>query len=140
MLTKEGSTTALKSSSAPADINSGIILRSPGGAKPAAGEKPVPGTSRSRPESQQLQQRRLRPAASSTSEGSATKIIPNQWNTIGDRQRRSLHGRLQRGKVVDAHDARRASGAIGLQLAHPEDVRRTSVPNLKIRRLKAHTN
>jgi hypothetical protein len=46
-------------------------------------------------------------------------------------------------KVADGRDSRRASGVLGLQLAHPEDVRHASLEfrNLKVRRLpKAATN
>ena len=40
-------------------------------------------------------------------------------------------------KVVDAQDSRRGSGTIGLQLAHPEDVRHANIEfrNLKVRKL-----
>jgi len=130
-----------------ADINSGIILRSPKrGEKPAAGQKPVPGY--------ELQIRDRNPGNYSSGDfltGSVVnvgkaphdaKIIPNQWNTIeatvnGDHFTVVFNGR----KVVDARDARRASGALGLQLAHPEDVRHANIEfrNLKIRRLKGGT-
>ena len=66
------------------------------------------------------------------------KIIPDQWNTIeatvdGDHFVVLFNGK----KVADGHDARRASGHIGLQLAHPEDVRHAHLEfrNLKVRRL-----
>ena len=68
-----------------------------------------------------------------------TKIIPGQWNTF----EATLNGDhivvLYNGaKVVDVHDARRATGAIGLQSAHPEDPAGAFVEfrNLKIKRLK----
>ena len=68
-----------------------------------------------------------------------TKIVPGQWNTF----EATLDGNhivvLYNGaKVVDTRDSRRASGAIGLQSAHPEDPVGAFVEfrNLKIRRLK----
>jgi len=68
-----------------------------------------------------------------------TKIIPNQWNTFeatvnGDHIVVMYNGK----KVVDVHDKRRASGAIGLQSAHPEDPAGAFVEfrNLRIKRLK----
>ena len=66
------------------------------------------------------------------------KIIPNEWNTIeatvnGDHFVVVFNGK----QVADGHDARRKSGHIGLQLAHPEDVRHANLEfrNLKVRRL-----
>lgn len=126
------------------DINSGIMLRNPPrGTKPANGEKPVPGY--------ELQIRDRNPGNYSSGDfltGSVVnvgkaphdvKIVPNQWNTIeatvnGDHFVVIFNGR----QVVDGHDSRRASGALGLQLAHPEDVRHASLEfrNLKVRRLK----
>jgi Domain of Unknown Function (DUF1080) len=68
-----------------------------------------------------------------------TKIVPNQWNTFeatleGDRIVVSYNGK----KIIDARDTRRASGAIGLQSAHPEDPAGAFVEfrNLRIKRLK----
>jgi hypothetical protein len=126
------------------DINSGIMLRNPKrGEKPAAGQKPVPGY--------ELQIRDRNPGNYSSGDfltGSVVnvgkaphdvKIKPNAWNTIeatvnGDHFTVVFNGQ----KVVDARDARRASGTIGLQPAHPEDVRHASLEfrNLKVRRLK----
>ena len=67
------------------------------------------------------------------------KIMPNQWNTIeatvnGDHFVVVFNGKT----VADGRDAKRTSGHIGLQLAHPEDVRHASLEfrNLKIKRLK----
>jgi hypothetical protein len=132
-----------------ADINSGIILRSPRrGETPASGQKPVPGY--------ELQIRDRNPGNYSSGDfltGSVVnvskaphdvKIIPGQWNTIeavvnGDHFEVTFNGR----KVADGRDSRRASGVLGLQLAHPEDVRHASLEfrNLKVRRLpKAATN
>lgn len=131
------------------DINSGIILRSPP-PRPAAapGEKPapVPGGP-----GYELQIRDRNPGNYSAGDfltGSVVgvgkaphdaKIIPGQWNTIhatvnGDHFVVVLNGR----QVVDAHDSRRATGAIGLQLAHPEDVTHADIEfrNLKIKPLK----
>ena len=126
------------------DINSGIILRSPApGPAPAGGEKPVPGY--------ELQIRDRNPGNYSSGDfltGSVVnvskaphdvKIIPNQWNTLeatvnGDHFVVVFNGK----KVADGHDKRRASGHIGLQLAHPEDVRHASLEfrNIKIKPLK----
>ena len=68
-----------------------------------------------------------------------TKIVPGQWNTF----EATLNGDhivvLYNGaKVVDVHDARRSTGAIGLQSAHPEDPAGAFVEfrNLKVKRLK----
>jgi len=68
-----------------------------------------------------------------------TRIVPGQWNTF----EATLNGDhivvLYNGaKVVDVHDGRRATGAIGLQSAHPEDPAGAFIEfrNLKIRRLK----
>jgi prolyl-tRNA editing enzyme YbaK/EbsC (Cys-tRNA(Pro) deacylase) len=65
-------------------------------------------------------------------------IIPGQWNTLeatanGDHFVIIYNGR----QVVDTHDSKRAAGAIGLQLAHPEDAREATIEfrNLKVRRL-----
>ena len=119
------------------DINSGIILRSP-----APGQKETPGY--------ELQIRDRNPGNYSSGDfltGSVVnvskaphdvKIIPNQWNTIettvnGDHFVVMFNGK----KVADGHDSKRASGHIGLQLAHPEDVRHANLEfrNLKVRRL-----
>lgn len=68
-----------------------------------------------------------------------TRIVPGQWN----RFEATLNGDhivvLYNGvKVVDVHDARRATGAIGLQSAHPEDPAGAFIEfrNLKVKRLK----
>jgi len=68
-----------------------------------------------------------------------TKIVPNQWNTFeatltGDHIVVLYNG----AKVVDVHDARRSTGAIGLQSAHPEDPAGAFVEfrSLRIKRLK----
>jgi hypothetical protein len=68
-----------------------------------------------------------------------TKIIPDQWNTFeatlnGDHIVVLYNGK----KVVDVHDSRRTTGAIGLQSAHPEDPAGAFVEfrNLRIKRLK----
>ena len=68
-----------------------------------------------------------------------TKIVPNQWNTVeatltGDHIVVLYNG----AKVVDVHDARRATGAIGLQSAHPEDPAGAFIEfrNIRIKRLK----
>lgn len=68
----------------------------------------------------------------------ATKIIPNRWNTFeatltGDHIVVLYNG----AKVVDVRDARRTTGAIGLQSAHPEDPAGAFIEfrNLRIKRL-----
>lgn len=68
-----------------------------------------------------------------------TKIVPGQWNTF----EATLNGDhivvLYNGaKVIDVRDARRSTGAIGLQSAHPEDPAGAFIEfrNLKIKRLK----
>ena len=131
------------------DINSGIILRSPAPRPaPAAGEKPTPNPGGP---GYELQIRDRNPGNYSSGDfltGSVVnvskaphdvKIIPNEWNSIeatvnGDHFVVMFNGK----KVADGRDSRRASGHIGLQLAHPEDVRHASLEfrNLKIRRLK----
>ena len=68
-----------------------------------------------------------------------TSIVPGQWNTFdvtisGDHIVVLYNGK----KVIDVHDSRRSSGAIGLQSAHPEDPAGAFVEfrNLRIKRLK----
>jgi hypothetical protein len=68
-----------------------------------------------------------------------TKIVPNQWNTFeatltGDHIVVLYNG----AKVVDVHDSRRSTGAIGLQSAHPEDPAGAFIEfrTLRIKRLK----
>jgi hypothetical protein len=132
------------------DINSGIILRSPPPQPaPPAGEKPTPAPGGG--PGYELQIRDRNPGNYSSGDfltGSVVnvskaphdvKILPNQWNTIeatvnGDHFVVVFNGK----KVADGRDARRASGHIGLQLAHPEDVRHASLEfrNLKVKRLK----
>ena len=67
-----------------------------------------------------------------------TSIIPGQWNTFeatlnGDHIVVLYNGK----KVVDVRDARRTTGAIGLQSAHPEDPAGAFIEfrNLRIKRL-----
>jgi 3-keto-disaccharide hydrolase len=130
------------------DINSGIILRQPPPQPaPAPGEKPArpaggPGY--------ELQIRDRNPGNYSSGDfltGSVVnvgkaphdaKIIANQWNTFDVTVDKDHFVVLFNGrKVVDANDSRRGSGTIGLQLAHPEDVRQANIEfrNLKVRRL-----
>jgi hypothetical protein len=68
-----------------------------------------------------------------------TKIVPDQWNTFeatltGDHIVVLYNG----AKVVDVHDSRRSTGAIGLQSAHPEDPAGAFIEfrSLRIKRLK----
>jgi hypothetical protein len=131
------------------DINSGIILRSPPPRAAApAGEKPAPAPGGG--PGYELQIRDRNPGNYSSGDfltGSVVnvskaphdvKIIPNQWNTIeatvnGDHFVVMFNGK----KVADGRDARRASGHIGLQLAHPEDVRHAMLEfrSIKVKRL-----
>jgi len=67
------------------------------------------------------------------------KIVSGEWTPLditadGDHFVILYNGR----KVVDAHDTKLESGAIGLQWAHPEDAPGTKVEfrNIKVRRLK----
>ncbi len=130
------------------DINSGIILRSPPPRTPAApGEKPTPAPGGP---GYELQIRDRNPGNYSSGDfltGSVVnvgkaphdvKIIPDQWNTIEATVDRDHFVVVFNGKkVVDARDSKRASGHIGLQLAHPEDVRHAHLEfrNIKVRRL-----
>jgi len=66
------------------------------------------------------------------------KIKPGEWNTVqctmdGDHMSVIYNGRT----VVDAHDSKLTNGAIGLQLAHPEDARGADIEfrSLKLKRL-----
>jgi len=68
-----------------------------------------------------------------------TRILPDKWNTFeatlnGDHILVLYNG----AKVVDVRDARRTTGAIGLQSAHPEDPAGAFIEfrNLRIKRLK----
>jgi Domain of Unknown Function (DUF1080) len=131
------------------DINSGIILRSPPPRAPAArGEKPAPAPGGG--PGYELQIRDRNPGNYSSGDfltGSVVnvskaphdvKIVPNQWNTIEATVNKDHFVVMFNGKkVADGHDARRASGHLGLQLAHPEDVRHAHLEfrNLKVRRL-----
>ena len=68
-----------------------------------------------------------------------TKILPDRWNSFEATLRGDHIVVLYNGtKVIDAKDARRASGAIGLQSAHPEDPAGAFIEfrNLRIKRLK----
>ena len=69
-----------------------------------------------------------------------TKIIPAQWNRFDVTAKGDHFVVVYNGKtVLDAHDTKRASGAIGLQWAHPERTpgRKIEFRNLKVRRLKS---
>ena len=66
------------------------------------------------------------------------KIVPGQWNTFevtmnGEHMVVIYNGK----KVVDAHDSRLKTGAVGLQSAHAEDPPGATIQfrNLKIKRL-----
>jgi hypothetical protein len=68
-----------------------------------------------------------------------TRILPDKWNTFeatlnGDHILVLYNG----AKVVDVRDARRTTGAIGLQSAHPEDPAGAFIEfrTLRIKRLK----
>ncbi|HTG89112.1 MAG TPA: DUF1080 domain-containing protein [Vicinamibacterales bacterium] len=130
------------------DINSGIMLRNPPPRPaPAPGEKPAPPAGGP---GYELQIRDRNPGNYSSGDfltGSVVnvgkaphdaKIIPNEWNTMDVTVDKDHFVVLFNGrKVVDANDSKRASGHIGLQLAHPEDVRHANIEfrNLKVRRL-----
>jgi 3-keto-disaccharide hydrolase len=130
------------------DINSGIILRSPRPQPaPPAGQKPTPAPGGP---GYELQIRDKNPGNYSGGDfltGSIVnvakapadvKILQGQWNTIeatvdGDHFVVMYNGK----QVADGHDAKRASGAIGLQLAHPEDATEANIEfrNLKLKKL-----
>ena len=130
------------------DINSGIMLRNPPPQPP-----PAPGEKRTPPAGgpgYELQIRDRNPGNYSSGDfltGSVVgvskaphdvKIIPNEWNTIEATVDRDHFVVVFNGKkVADGHDSKRASGHIGLQLAHPEDVRHAGIEfrNIKVRRL-----
>ena len=66
------------------------------------------------------------------------KIKPGEWNTVectvdGDHMVVIYNGRT----VADGHDSKLTNGAVGLQLAHPEDARGADIEfrNLKVKRL-----
>jgi hypothetical protein len=66
------------------------------------------------------------------------RIKPGEWNTVECTMDRDHIVVLYNGrKVVDAHDSKLTTGAIGLQLAHPEDARGADIEfrNLKVKRL-----
>jgi hypothetical protein len=129
------------------DINSGIMLRNPHPQFAADGSR-VRGGGRG----YELQIRDKDPGnytggsfltASVVGVGKApadAKIKPGEWNTLEVTVTGNHFVVIYNGaKVVDADDAKMqsAKGAIGLQLAHPEDARHADVEfrNLKIKRL-----
>jgi len=66
------------------------------------------------------------------------KIKPGEWNTVECTMEKDHIVVIYNGqKVVDGHDSKLTNGAIGLQLAHPEDARGADIEfrNLKVRRL-----
>lgn len=68
-----------------------------------------------------------------------TRILTDRWNSFEATLRGDHIVVMYNGaKVVDVRDGRRASGAIGLQSAHPEDPAGAFIEfrNLKIRRLE----
>ncbi len=130
------------------DINSGIMLRNRRRRSPNGTRKKGGGGARG----YELQIRDKDPGnytggsfltASIVNVGKApadAKIKPGEWNTFevtvnGDHFVVIYNGK----KVVDAHDAKMMlkAGAIGLQLAHPEDAPAADIEfcNLKIKRL-----
>jgi hypothetical protein len=131
------------------DVNAGIMLRNPRPRPVAPGEKKKGGG-----QGYEVQIRDKDPGnytggsfltASLVNVQKApadAKIIPGQWNTFeitaqGDHFIIIYNGR----KVVDAHNDRLKSGAIGLQWAHPEDAPGTKIEfrNLKVKRLGSAT-
>jgi hypothetical protein len=128
------------------DVNSGIMLRNPRPRPIAADSKKKGGGG----QGYELQIRDKDPghySGGSYLTGSIVnvqkapddaKIKPGEWNTVectmdGDHMAVIYNGR----KVVDAHDSKLTNGAIGLQLAHPEDARGADIEfrNLKLKRL-----
>lgn len=129
------------------DVNSGIMLRNPRPKPaPADGKKKGGGGG----QGYELQIRDKDPghySGGSYLTGSIVnvqkapadaKIKPGEWNTVectmdGDHMVVIYNGQ----KVVDAHDSKLTTGAIGLQLAHPEDARGADIEfrNLKLKRL-----
>lgn len=66
------------------------------------------------------------------------KIIPGQWNSFDITAQGDHFVIVYNGtKVLDTHDSKHASGAIGLQWAHPEQAPGKSIEfrNVKIRKL-----
>lgn len=129
------------------DVNSGIMLRNPRPSPaPADGKKKGGGGG----QGYELQIRDRDPghySGGSYLTGSIVnvqkapedaKIKPGEWNTVQctmdhDHMIVIYNGRT----VVDAHDSKLTNGAIGLQLAHPEDARGADIEfrSLKIKRL-----
>ena len=130
------------------NVNSGIILRDRRpGPVPAPGQKPTPAPGAP---GYEVQIRDKNPGHYSGGDyltGSLVNIahapadatiIPGQWNTLEATANGDHFVIIYNGKqVVDTHDSKRAAGAIGLQLAHPEDARDATIEfrNLKVRRL-----
>jgi len=127
------------------DINSGIMLRNPRPRPVTAGEKKSGGG-----QGYEVQIRDKDPGhysggsfltASLVSVQKApetAKIKPGEWNTFeitaqGDHFVIVYNGQ----QVVDAHDSKLKNGAIGLQLAHPEDARGADIEfrSIKVKRL-----
>ena len=129
------------------DVNSGLMLRNPRPGPPAAaGAKKGAGGG----QGYELQIRDKDPgnySGGSFLTGSIVnvakapadaKIKRGEWNTVectmdGDHMVVIYNGR----KEAEGHDSKLTNGAIGLQLAHPEDARGADIEfrNLKVKRL-----
>ena len=131
------------------NVNSGIMLRNPRPRPPAADAKSTK-KGGGGGQGYELQIRDKDPGnysggsfltGSIVNVGKApadTKIKPGEWNTVECTMDKDHIVVIYNGqKVVDGHDLRLANGAIGLQLAHPEDARGADIEfrNLKVKRL-----
>ncbi len=130
------------------DVNSGIMLRNPRPRPPAPDAKGKKGGGGGQGYELQIRDRDpghysggsyLTGSIVNVSKAPAdAKIKPGVWNTIectadGDHLVVIYNGR----KVADGHDSKLTNGAIGLQLAHPEDARGADIEfrSLKVKRL-----
>ena len=128
------------------DVNSGIMLRNPRPRPVVAGEKKKGGGG----QGYEVQIRDKDPghySGGSFLTGSlvnvakapeTAKIKVGEWNTIEITAQGDHFVIVYNGvKVVDAHDTKLSTGAIGLQLAHPEDARGADIEfrSIKVKRL-----
>ena len=134
------------------NINSGIMIRNPRLRTVAAGEKKKKGGGDSQGYEVQIRDKNPgRYSGGSYLTGSlvnvakapeTAKIKPGEWNTFEITAQGDHFVIIYNGvKVVDAYDSRLTNGAIGLQLAHPEDARGADIEfrNLKVKRLPGGT-
>ena len=130
------------------DINSGIMLRNPRPRPAADGAKKKGGGG----QGYEVQIRDKNPgrySGGSYLTGSlvdvakapeTARIKPGEWNTYEITAQGDHFVIVYNGvKVVDAHDTKLTNGAIGLQLAHPEDARTADIEfrNIKVKRLSS---